>query len=936
MPIPHLRLRSEYSFRKAYGPVKVLAETLATAGAEFGAIVDPGTWGHVEWQAAAKKNGFRAGYGMEFEVLRNERKPVAWALAAGDARGFYRMTSEILCSEYAPERIEAALIAAKGAAVRFSGAAITNPEAFDYVDMNPASLLQQRHAFNLARSTGKPLVLTSDNAYPSAAHRGRFMVIVGRAKMTPQHVITDSAEFRTQFRCLSDAEYRRALANTHEAAERTAAALPIAPQIHFDGDFLALVRKGKAARIAAGRIKKWTKVYEERVKKELELIALKKFESYFLVVADLIAWAKERMLVGPGRGSSAGSLVCFLIGITEVDPIPHGLLFERFIDITRADLPDIDIDFNDQKREQIFPYLSEKYGASCVARIGNINSLQPRSVINECVKRLGIPREATYDLADSIQVHASASSLYGHGLDQAMQSAAGVRFLEKYPEARIMGEVEGHAWHAGVHAAGVIVSNVPVNEFATVGADGVAQITKYDAEALNLLKIDALGLRTLGVIESTGCVTNEQLYGLNLEDQRVLDVINARRYCGIFQFEGPAQRNVARYIPINSFMELDHITALARPGPLGGGASDKYIRRHAGEEPVETRHPMMDAVLGETYGVALYQEQVMRIVREVGLFTWEQATEVRKGMSKSKGKEFFDGMRSIFLNGAAKNGIDETTADAIWYDVGQFGAWGMNKSHTCAYAMISYWCAYMKYHHPLEFAAACLRGEKDDAATAMLRELDSEGVRFVPFDPLRSLEDWAVIDGELIGGFQNLAGFGPAKASAAIEQRAAGGWNKKMRTAIEAAAVSFANLYPLRTAYGDIYRNPENYGCETGSKVLEIGDFPEAGNVLFICTIIDKKPRDMNEVALVAKRISKGQKGHYTSPTAFAQFRALDDSGVPVILRVDRFDYERIGKKMLDVIVPGEDVVMVRGMKLKGWPMVKVDKVRCLSRAGAL
>src|SRR5690606_12823446 len=279
----------------------------------------------------------------------------------------------------------------------------------------------------------------------------------------------------------------------------------------------------------------------------------------------------------------------------------------------------IDIDFSDTKRDQCFTYLAEKYGHANVARIGNINTLNPRSVMAEVCKRFGIPDKERFDLLNVLIEYSSGDSRYGKGLEDTLNNTdTGRAFMERNPNAVVLAKAENHAWHTGVHAAGVIVCNVAVSDFCTIGPDGVAQIDKPDSEALNLLKIDVLGLRTLGIIEDAGVIDSEHLYGLSLDDPAVLKIFDEKKFCGVFQFEGAAQRSVSAQIHADAFRTLDHVTALARPGPLGGGAANKYIMRKAGREPVTYTHPALESVLSDTYGVVLYQEQVMRIVREIG------------------------------------------------------------------------------------------------------------------------------------------------------------------------------------------------------------------------------------------------------------------------------------------------------------------------------
>lgn len=919
--IPQLRVRTEFAFRQGFGPVPVVAEALEQMGCGAAGIVDGGTWGHAAWHKHLTKRGIKPLFGTELTLPREDgRKPTAWALAE-DTRLFYRFST----AARLPDADLHGLFREARGVIRFAGAALTDPECFDYIDLNPASPLQQRAALALHRHTNKPLVITSDNAYPTPADYAAFMAISGKERVTPQHLLTE-AELRRWVPGLSEEQFRSAMHNVHEVAERCASTLQRAQLIHFQGDLHAMAQQGKAHRLAAGHIGAWTDVYEQRLQRELAMIAQKQYESYFLVVADLIAWAKQRMLVGPGRGSSAGSLVCYLLRITEVDPLVHGLLFERFIDVSRNDLPDIDIDFSDAKRDQCFTYLADTYGADKVARIGSINNLRAKSVIAKVVERLGIPEREKYDVLNVLIEYSSGDSRYGHSLEDTMtQTEPGKKFIAAHPEAAVMFRLENHASHTGVHAAGVIVCNEPISDFCTVGADGVAQIDKPYAEAINLLKIDALGLRTLGVIEDAGVVSADELYGLTLEDPAVFEMFNARRYSGIFQFEGQAQRRVAAEVHIDSFRRVDHVTALARPGPLGGGASQKYIARAAGREEVAFRHPSMQTYLGPTMGVVLYQEQVMRICFEIGQFSWETVSEIRKAMSGRKGKEYFDRRGEEFVAGARKGGVSEEDARIIWAEICTFGAWGMNASHTTSYGIISYWCAWMKTYHGLAYAAACLRNAKDeDQAYELLRDMQAEGIDYVPFDPERSGVDWSVVDGKLLGGFMNLEGYGPAKAAAAVAARAVG---KLDHAKIAAATVRYQQLYPLSSAYASIYANPEQHGCRSGSIVSRLDALPVKGDVLLIAKVLRKELRDENETVRTARRDGK----LLTGPTLFADLFVTDDSGVPITLRFDRFVFEPMGRLAAERLEAG-DALLIRGKRIPNFAMVKVERIRCLNR----
>lgn len=932
VPFPQLRVRSEYSFRKAFGPLQRCADAAHNAGASAAGLVDGQTWGHVQWDKTARNAGLRPLFGSEVEWrLEDGRRPVSWTLMGQNSRGYYRAMSAIA---RAPETAAEVLAARGEDVISFAGVALEDPALIDYVDLSPSGPLAVQRALALAKRLRKPLVVTSNNFMPSERDAGAAAAMgVGRRAL-PMHVMGEK-ELREHFREIPARQWRQIVNNTREAAERAGSTLQKAPIIHVpNADLRAAALAGRDRRLKLGHLPAWPEEYQQRLEHELEVVLRKDFASYFIVVADLVSWAKERMLVGPGRGSSAGSLLCYCLGITEVDPIPHHLLFERFVDDNRSDLPDIDIDFSDRKRDEVFTYLRDKYGASNVARVGSINTLKPRSALAEVCKRLGVPDKARFDLLNVLIEYSSGDSRYGHSLEDTMtQTDTGRAFERQYPAAMVVREIEGHAWHTGVHAAGVLVCNEPVDEFVVVGADGVAHTDKAGIESLNLLKIDALGLRTLGVIEDADVISADELYALKPDDPAAFAVLNDRKFSGVFQFEGHAQQSVTKNIHVGSFQTMDHITALARPGPLGGGAANKYIDRHAGREAVEFRHPALEPILNDTYGVVLYQEQVMRIVRDIGDFSWSETSAIRKAMSGRKGKEFFDRQGDKFVEGASKHGIVESEAREIWDEICTFGAWGMNRAHTCAYALIGYWVCWMKAHHPLEYAAACLRSAKDDEQTiALLRELHHEGVAYTPFDIDLSREHWSVQDGRLVGGFRNLVGFGPAKARQALERRDAGRLTDKDRERIAAAQVRFADLFPLHTQFGYLFQDPTKAGCRAGSRFTEISELPDGGEVLMIVQLLRKEMRDENETVRVQRRNGRELRGN----TLFVDLFCVDDSGGPITVRLDRFQWEPVGRRAAERLTPGVDVLMVRGRRVPNFNMVKVQRIRCLTNRALL
>lgn len=918
---PQLRVRTEFSFRRAFGKVTAVAQRLAQMRCDAAAMVDDDSaWGHEQWGRACAAVGVEPLFGAAMPVPQPDgRTPMAWALAETSAAGLYEFVSMGLERDWsaAPQNV-----------VRFAGSALADPEQFDYIDLNPSSRLAGHASLRLARATGKPLVLTSRNDWPGPEDRLDALAFNDRRRvMAPQHLCAP-AELRRAMPWVPERDWRNAARNTRELAERCSGVkLLTAPLIHVPGDLAAEVEAGRKYRLAAGHIANWTPAYQQRLEHELGMIRLKDYESYFLVVGDLVRWAKQRMLVGPARGSSAGSLVCYLLRITEIDPLVHELLFERFIDVSRNDLPDIDIDFQDSARDQVFAYLAQRYGQANVARLGNISTMKPRSVLAECGKRLGIPEVATRGVRNVLIEYSSGDSRYGAALEDTLRTTEpGQQFTAAYPEHKYLLTSEGHAHHTSVHAAAAIICNVPLTNFCVV-RNGICEVDKESATRLGLLKIDALGLRTLGVIADSHCVTGDQLYGLPLTDQAVFDVINDGKFAGVFQFEGAAQRRVAKQIPVTDFKQLDHITALARPGPLGGGATNSYINRFHGRMPIEYRHPTMANYLGETNGVVLYQEQVMRIAREIGDFSWEVVAEIRKAMSGRKGVEYFNRRGAEFLAGAQQlHGMQPPEAQSIWDEICTFGAWGMNKSHTVSYSVISYWCAWMKAYHGLEYAAALLRNaQSDEQSMELLRELVAEGIEVAAFDPDLSGIDWDVQAGKLIGGWINIHGVGPAKARQILNRRAAGKSTAKDVELAQHGRVKFANLWPLRTAYAKLYADPSARNVR--QPIKEFDALEDEENAVVIGQLVRAERRDQNEAVRLARRDGKRYQGQ---PLFLDSFMVDDSISKPVLVRFKTALWARYGRRIADRAVPG-DVFLLRGRWLANFSMLLATKALCLT-----
>ncbi len=508
--------------------------------------------------------------------------------------------------------------------------------------------------------------------------------------------------------------------------------------------------------------------YKSRVLYETSLIESKGYIDYFLVVWDLVHWAKAKdILVGPGRGSAAGSLVSWLLGITEVNPLEYGLLFERFIDPSRMDMPDIDIDFEDGRRGEVYQYLEDKYGADRVVRLATFVSWRGRNILDAVGKVHKIPPGVIDDVKDVLG--------NDDDIDGALVAENIQPLVARYPklaEARLL---QGQLHNFSKHACGILLSDRPVEEVCAVYHDAktgasYSSVNGDDAEKVGLLKIDVLGLKTLTVIkEVLNAIgwTNDDLYRLPRDLPEVWEVINSGNVMGIFQFEGGANRAlISQYPHVTSLMDMSHITALSRPGPLYGGMADDFcdIRIHKKEVP--QLHADVDSRLAWTYGQVVYQEQLMLVAREVAGLEWGQVNQLRKGVGK-KIPALIRELETEFVNGCVTHGgLPQEVAESIFQGFLKFGGYAFNLSHSISYVTISYWTAYLKLHHPTEFYAAMMRHEDNGTR---LRNYAMEwvmrgGILRGPRLNISKASWTAEEEGVIRAGYDALTGVGDKKA----------------------------------------------------------------------------------------------------------------------------------------------------------------------------
>jgi DNA polymerase III alpha subunit len=927
-----INIKTEYSLRGAFCHLDVVCDLIHQQGWEAAAIADEAsTWGHVAWSKALTKRGVKPVFGVELSlvpdaavrdkaVAKVSNPVIVIAKTQQGLSNLYRLVTQSTGQFYYRPRIDYSNLRDAG-----EGLAFILQHGFDWKQVVGECYLGIGPQTNRAwastkpwKELGLPPVPIMDMRYATPDGRGAYDIIAGshgrRHGPHPQHLLTPSEWLLA---CpWGDEALEVGQALLGECDAKIPQAEMVSPK--FDKTLEQLCREAAPGR----HIDLSDPVYEARLRREIDLIKEKGFDDYFYLIWDMIRFAKTKMLVGPARGSSCGSLVCYLLRITEVDPIPYSLLFERFIDLNRSDYPDIDIDFPDVKRDLVFAYLEQKYGKECVARLGTVNRYKAKSAVTEASMAMGIPKQDVDEFKDTIIERSSGDSRATSCiLDSFVEVEAGRKLLELHPHIKVCADLEAHARHSGQHAAGVVVTNKPIHNYCSVDLQtGAVQIDKHDAEALDMLKIDALGLRTLTVIED--CLEAigkdyDWLYDYPRDDQSAFDVLNQHRFSGIFQYEGYALQSIAKQMTIDCFEDVCAITALGRPGPFESGAAQEYVHRKNGDHDVTYIHPIIEAVTGVSFGLVIYQEQVMGVARNVGKLSWADVGFLRKAMSKSLGREVFEAYWQKFREGAMGNGLDEDTAKLIWDQINTMGSWSFNRSHAVAYGLVSYWTMLLKAHHPMEFAAACLRHAKsDDQAVLILRELVNEGYEYCPFDWERSQMNWAVVDGKLYGGFLGLKGVGSITAKKLMAKRKSGeallpGESKKVLDPI----TPYDHAFAAHSLFKGLWEEPQEWRHILTSRLTEIGsinwDNPPR-TVVVLVKMKARNQRSINDPKLVERRGGKVMGGQ----PFWLNTHVEDDTG-QVMATISRDDYLRWGRPLIDDHKLGDWFLMKCGIKPK-------------------
>ena len=850
----HLHVHTEYSLVDSTVRIPSLMQRCASMSMPAVALTDQNNlFGLVKFYRKAIAAGIKPLIGVDLRLFNDDEpeRPFTLVLLCQDDTG-YRKLSELITRSYLEGQVRGlplarrewlheescqGLIALSGglqgdighalrsahvdkAAELLKGWQATFPDRF-YIELIRTGRAGEEDCVQaslaLASEKQVPVVATNDvrfldrddfNAHEARVciHDGRGLADAERPRLYSEHQYLRSQEEMADL--FSDVP--AALENTVEIARRcnldlklgdsVLPAFPV-PEGQTESEFLeaeakrgldaALARKFELEGVAEKDRGRLAAPYFERLSIELGVIQSMGFPGYFLIVADFIRWARENDVpVGPGRGSGAGSLVAWVLGITALDPLEHDLLFERFLNPERVSMPDFDIDFCMEGRDAVIDYVAQRYGRERVSQIITFGTMAAKAVIRDTGRVLGQP----YGFVDRIakQVPFELGITLEKALEQSDELASMYRDDEEVAAIIDLAKsLEGLVRNAGKHAGGVVISPGPLTDFAPLyceegGSNVVTQLDKDDVEAVGLVKFDFLGLKTLTIIEWAVRIINETYPERKLDitripgrDKATFELLRSTQTAAVFQLESSGMRDLIKRLRPDQFGDLVALVALFRPGPLQSGMVDDFMtRKHASNKAdIDYLHPDLKPVLEETYGVILYQEQVMQIAQVLAGYTLGGADLLRRAMGKKKPEEMAK-QREIFVSGATERGVTEATATRIFDLMEKFAGYGFNKSHSAAYAVLSYQTAYLKAHYPAAFMAAVMSADlqNTDRLVTLKDDCRQLGLSLLPPDVNRSAFQFSVSDERtILYGLGAIKGVGHSAIDSLISEREANG-----------------------------------------------------------------------------------------------------------------------------------------------------------------
>jgi DNA polymerase-3 subunit alpha len=850
MSFVHLRVHTEYSLVDSLLRVDALVDAVAEQRMPACAITDQGNVSAlVKFYKPALSRGVKPIVGADVWVADSleDREPARLTLLCQNRAGFKRLSAlltksavqgpvagrNVLLKSWLEPGALDGLIGLSGGQHGELGKALAagrgsrGSEVLDYwqkllpgryyIELQRLGRAGEREylqrAVEAAAAHAVPVVATNDVCFLERgdyeAHETRVCIAQGVTLDDPSRARTYSeeqylrspAEMAELFSDLPEA-----VANTVEIAKRCSLEVDVGRV--FLPDFVAEDRTPPREllerRSASGLEQRFAELklpadalprYRERLTREIEVICKMGFEGYFLIVADFIAWARTNNIpVGPGRGSGVGSLVAYALGITNLDPLAHDLLFERFLNPERVSLPDFDIDFCIDGRDRVIDYVGQRYGRERVAQIATYGTMAARAVVRDVGRALGMPYGYVDRIAKLIPFE------IGITLDKAIADDEELRKLyENDEEIRglidLAKRLEGLARNVGTHAGGVVIAPQPITEYMPLYADAdgalLTQLDKDDLEAIGLIKFDFLGLKTLTIIDKAVATINRARAGrgepplnvdaIPVDDAKTYELLRQCRTTAVFQLESLGMRDLIKRLQPDRFDDLTAIVALFRPGPMQ--MADEFIERKHGTGGVrDYLHPRLESTLKSTYGVILYQEQVMQIAQILAGYSLGGADLLRRAMGKKKPEEMAQ-QRAVFLKGATERGVEEARANHIFDQMETFAGYGFNKSHAAAYALIAYQTAWLKTHYPEDYMAAVLTADSDntDRLVVLKDELKRMGIVLEPPDINASVLPFTVAGPKRISyGLGALKGVGPSAVEAIVTERDACGPYKSL------------------------------------------------------------------------------------------------------------------------------------------------------------
>jgi DNA polymerase-3 subunit alpha len=839
-----LHLHSEYSLLDGAIRLKDLCDFAKQNNMPAVAITDHGVmYGAIDFYKTAKEAGVKPLIGCEFYVYQgdlSEKNPSKTllnhlVLIAKDKQGYANLVKLVSIAHcegfYHRPRVNFELIKKYSQGLICLSACVQGEVAYlilhkelqkakqtaqkykdlfkedYYIELQDHGLDNQKRSnpdlINIAKELEIPLVITNDSHYlrkEDADSHDTLLCLQTNALKSDENrfhfpnnefYVKTVSELRDAFKWLDGETFEQAIKNTVNIADKCHLIIEMGnsplphydvPKTHTVESYLELkVRKGLAK-----RYKKITEEIEKRVRYELGIIEQMGFSAYFLITWDFIHFAKESKIpVGPGRGSAAGSIVAYALEITDLDPIRHNLLFERFLNPERISMPDVDIDFCIERRSEVIDYVAKKYGADRVCQIVTFGTFAAKAALKGVARVFNIP------FTESNRLSGFIPSSPGAKIDDALADGMELRTLyDSDPEIKKLVDmakaIEGIKNNIGMHAAGVIISHKPLNEIVPVqpSKEGII-ITEYpmsDLEKLGLLKMDFLGLRNLTIIDKTLKAVKKRhgididINNIPLDDKKTYKMLTKGETAGIFQLESSGMKKLVRDLKPSVFEDLGALVALFRPGPLESGMVKDFVERKHGRQKITYAHHLLEPVLKDTYGTIVYQEQIMQIFQTLAGYSLGQADMVRRMMGKKKIDEMAK-QKDLFIDGAGKNGMNANAASELFEQIEKFAEYCFNRSHSAAYAFVAYQTAYLKCHYPVEYLSALLSSvaNDQDKTQAYIEEALKHGINVLPPDINKSYAEFTPDEKNIRFGLASIKQVGEVVVESIINEREAEG-----------------------------------------------------------------------------------------------------------------------------------------------------------------